>query len=82
MPRFEQFVVPIQGLTLVATAVPSADLDLPAGTRGLVIGVAGTLNISIGGEDHDGVPFQAGLQPGFFTRVRSGGTAQNIWAIA
>ncbi len=82
MPRAEQLVLPIQGLTLVSAAAPSTDVDLPTHTRGLLIGVAGTLNITLQGQDHDGVPFQAGLMPGNFQAVRSGGTAQNIWAIS
>lgn len=81
MPRAEQFVLPAKDLTLVSSTAPASDIDLPANTRGLLVGVAGDLNVTINGNELDGVPFQAGVFPGAFTRVRTGGTAQNIWAI-
>ena len=81
MARFEQRVIPIQDLSLVAAAVPASDVDLPTGTRGLLIGIGGLLNVTINGNDYDGVPFLAGVTPGAWERVRTGGDASNVWAV-
>ena len=48
----------------------------------LVVGTAGTLNFIDGsGNDVVGFPAQAGYNPITVTRVKTGGTAANIWAI-
>lgn len=80
-PRSEAQVRPPRGFVLVSAGIPSTDIVLPDGTRGLLIGSAGALNVTIDGVQLDGLPFQAGTNPGFFEVVRSGGAASNIWAI-
>jgi len=63
--------------------VTKADSDLPQGPcRSLLVGTAGTANI----KDYDGnirtdVPLQAGYNPLSCQQVRTGGTADNIWAL-
>lgn len=80
MPRAEQFVLPPNDL--ISVSVPmSGETALPEGTRGLLVGTAGSLNVVINGTNRDGVPFVVGQNPGFFTALRPGGTASNLWAI-
>lgn len=75
-------VVPPYDLIPVSSGVPSADVDLPDNTRGLLVGTAGSLNITMeNGEQRDAVPFVQGTNPGRFRQVRIGGTAQNVWAV-
>lgn len=63
--------------------VTKANVDLAGGTcRGLLVGTAGTANLG----DADGttttdVPLQAGYNPLQVKQVRTGGTADNIWAL-
>lgn len=80
--RAEQYVIPPVDFTLVASGTVSTNTTLPAGCRGLLIGQAGTLNVTMeNGSELDAMPFFQGQNPGFFGIVRSGGTAENIWAI-
>ena len=80
--RSEQLVVPPVDFVLVSTAAPASDITLPEGCRGLLIGTAGTLNVTMqNGSQRNGLPFLQGQNPGFFATVRTGGTAANIWAI-
>ena len=82
MPRSEQYVVPPVDFILVSSGVPASNSNLSENTRGLLVGAAGTLNVTMrNGEERNGVPFFAGTNPGFFAIVRSGGTAENIWEI-
>lgn len=61
---------------------PASIVDCPAGTRGLLLEAAGTLNVTMGnGVERDGLPLPAGITPGRFKTIRSGGTASNIWAV-
>lgn len=63
--------------------VTKADSGLPNGTcRGLLVGTAGTANLmdAHGGIATD-VPLQAGYNPIQCQQVRTGGTADNIWAL-
>lgn len=63
--------------------VTKADNDLPGGAcRGLWVGTAGTANLgTIGGTTRTDVPLVAGLNPFACLQVRTGGTADNIWAL-
>lgn len=63
--------------------VTKADSDLPRGTaRGLLVGTAGTANLMDGeGNIQASVPLQAGYNPVQARQVRTGGTADNIWAL-
>lgn len=63
--------------------VSKADGDLPSGTaRALLVGTAGTANImDFDGEIRTNVPLQAGYNPIACKQVRTGGTADNIWAL-
>lgn len=55
---------------------------LPGPCRGLLVGTAGTANLTtVGGENRDNVPLQAGYNPMVVSAVRSGGTADGIWAL-
>lgn len=63
--------------------VTKADSDLAGGVcRGLLVGTAGTANL----QDADGttttdVPLQQGYNPLQARQVRTGGTADDIWAL-
>ena len=75
-------VLPPSDFILVNAGVPDADVTLPPGCRGLLVGTGGSLNVTmVNGEQRNAVPFFAGQNPGFFRTVRSGGDAENIWAI-
>ena len=66
----------------IAAGVPSGTSTLSAYTRGLLVGVAGTLNVTMAnGEQRNLVPMQAGINPGRFAEVRDGGTAENVWEV-
>lgn len=83
--RAEALIIPAVDFVLVSATAPTSAgvIPLPAGCRGLRVGTAGVLNVSINGEDRDGLPMFAGDNPGFFTAVRgdAANTAANIWAI-
>jgi hypothetical protein len=59
------------------------DDDLPGGTcRALLVGTGGTANvIDAAGNDLASVPLQTGYNPVRIARVKTGGTADDIWAI-
>jgi hypothetical protein len=63
--------------------VTKANNDLAGGTcRGLLVGTAGTANLM----QHDGtirenVPLEAGINPIMARQVRTGGDADDIWAL-
>lgn len=63
--------------------VTKANADLPDGVcRGITVGTAGTLNFVDGsGEEHTGYPAQQGYNPIVCQQIRTGGTADNIWAL-
>lgn len=62
--------------------VTKADADLPHGPcRGLVAGTAGTVNVMrLDGVIVTGFPLQQGWNPLPCLQVRTGGSADNIWA--
>jgi len=62
---------------------PNDDSDLPDGVcRGLLAGTAGTANlIDASGIERTGVPLQQGFNPLGAQRVKTGGTAANLWAL-
>ncbi len=57
--------------------------DLPDGIcRGLLVGTAGTANLhDMRGNLRANVPLQQGYNPLRVRRVRTSGTADNIWAL-
>lgn len=63
--------------------VTKADADLPDGTcRGLLVGTAGTANLMDDtGAIRTNVPLQVGYNPLVCRQVRTGGAADNIWAL-
>lgn len=63
--------------------VTKADENLPDGMAdGLLCGSAGTVNImDAGGEIRTNVPLQQGYNPFMAQQVRTGGTADDIWAL-
>jgi hypothetical protein len=63
--------------------VTKADANLPDGKcRGLLVGTAGTANLmDETGATRTNVPLQAGYNPIVCKQVRTGGTADNIWAL-
>ncbi len=62
---------------------PDDESDLPGGVcRALLVGSAGTANlIDASGTEHSGVPLQQGYNPLGARRIKTGGTAANIWAL-
>lgn len=67
----------------VVPVTPSDTTDLPDGPcRALLVGTAGTANINdLTGTARTAVPLQPGYNPIGCQRVRTGGTAANIWAL-
>jgi hypothetical protein len=63
--------------------VTKADSDLADGKcRGLLVGTAGTANLQDGDANNSAnVPLQQGYNPLVCKQVRTGGTADNIWAL-
>lgn len=63
--------------------VTKADAALPSGQcRALLVGTAGTANLmDAGGNIRTDVPLQVGYNPLQCKQVRTGGTADNIWAL-
>lgn len=84
MARPEQSIIPPRTFQLISTGVPAQQETLPDGTRGLLVGVAGNLNVTMINDDElNNLPLIVGLNPGFFKVIRTGATssAQNIWAV-
>lgn len=64
------------------TAAATSEKTLPVNTRGLHVETAGTVNVTMkNGEARLLLPLQAGINPGLFLSIQSGGTAENIWAV-
>lgn len=63
--------------------VKDDDDDLPGGAcRALLVGTAGTANLTQeDGTDRNNVPLQAGYNYLTCSKVRTGGTATDIWAL-
>jgi hypothetical protein len=63
--------------------ITKANTDLAGGVcRGLLVGTAGTANLQdTAGTTTTDVPLQAGYNPLQVLQVRTGGTADNIWAL-
>ncbi|MPZ19508.1 MAG: hypothetical protein GEV06_16550 [Luteitalea sp.] len=63
--------------------VTKANSDLPGGTcRALLVGTAGTANLmDASGAIRTDVPLQAGYNPLACQQVRTGGDADDIWAL-
>lgn len=68
------------GLFVLAT---KANEQLPGGTcRALLVGTPGTANLMDGaGNIRTNVPLQQGYNPLACRQVRTGGTADDIWAL-
>ena len=75
------------GLSSPASSIvpitPDDDNDLPEGTcRALLVGTAGTATlVDASGGEHAGVPLQQGFNPLGARRVKTGGSAANLWAL-
>jgi hypothetical protein len=74
---------PTSGPATIAKKVTKADSDLPDGVcRALVCGTAGTANLH---DKHGNLctnyPLQQGYNPIACKQVRTGGTADDIWAL-
>ena len=79
--RAEALVLPPEDFTLIATGTVATTTACPTGCRGLVIGVAGTINFTMkNGTAKTGMVVPAGVFPGFFQSIESS-TATGIWAI-
>lgn len=63
--------------------VTKADTDLADGIcHGLLVGTAGTANLQdASGTNRTDVPLQVGYNPIECKQVRTGGTADDIWAL-
>lgn len=63
--------------------VTKGDTDLPLGLcRALLVGTAGTANLrQLDGTERTNVPLQQGYNPLAVIRIKSGGTADDIWAL-
>lgn len=80
--RSEGQVAPIKDLFQVSDgSAITSDVTLPDNTRGLLVGGAAELNITINGTNYDAVPFLAGVTPGFWEKVRIGAPSVKIWAV-
>lgn len=67
----------------VVPVTPDDNSDLPNGmAQGLLLDAAGTVTvITAAGETRTNVPMQQGYNPIRVKRVKTGGTATNIWAL-
>jgi hypothetical protein len=67
----------------VVPITPDDDADLPDGVcRALLVGTGGTVNlVDASGAERTGVPLQQGFNPIGAARVKTGGTAANLWAL-
>ncbi len=82
MPSFGSFIDVPNDFALQSSGAPTGEIPLPDGTRGLLIGTAGSLNVTMqNGEIRVAVPFQVGINPGRFKSIQTGGTAASVWAI-
>ena len=80
--RAEYFVRPPRDYILVSATTVQSDTPAPAECRGVLVGQAGTLNVTMAnGEDRNGLPCIQGIIPGDFAIIRAGGDAENIWVI-
>lgn len=83
MGKIEEQALAAAGPARKFVKVTKANTDLPGGTcTALLVGTAGTANL----QDADGkiradVPLQAGYNPLRCQQVRTGGTADDIWAL-
>lgn len=83
MADYGSYSEPSTAPTLTFAPVSKADANLPGGVcRSLLVGTAGTANLM----QEDGtirmdVPLQQGYNPLAVLQVRTGGTADNIWAL-
>lgn len=81
MASYEKEVALPDDFVQLFTGAPDNDVTL-TNCRAIYIGVGGTLNLTmLNGHEVDDLPVQAGILPGRFAAVRTGGTAQNIWMI-
>ena len=56
--------------------------NAPSGTRALLVGVAGTINvITATGATRNGVPVSVGVLPLAILTLLTGGTATGIWVL-
>lgn len=74
-------------LSQVSSGVPNGTTALGDDCRGLLVGTAGQLIVVMqDGNVLSGVPFIAGINPGYFVEVRNstglGTPASNIWKIS
>ena len=85
MSSHEKDVTIPDSFTLISATTVGSDTALPTGTRGLLVGVGGYLDVTMAnGDQLDGLPLVPGLNPGKFAEVRTStdtGAAQNVWAI-
>src|SRR5262249_33839492 len=67
----------------LAPITPDDDSDLPGGPcRALLVGSAGTANlVDASGAECAGVPLQQGYNPIGVRRIKTGGSAGNLWAL-
>ncbi|MGB8603380.1 MAG: hypothetical protein WCD42_14390 [Rhizomicrobium sp.] len=67
----------------IVSVTLSDTADLPGGIcRGLLVGTAGTANL-VDASDNEvsSLPLQVGYNPIQVKRIKTGGTAANIWAL-
>lgn len=77
-----QYADPSTAPGVVYVPVTKADTDMAAPARALVCGTAGTVNLmQIDGTIRADFPLQQGYNPIACRQVRTGGTADDIWAI-
>lgn len=61
---------------------PSTTYLLSNRCKGLIVGTAGTLNVTMkNGHVISNFPVYQGFIPGRFKSIQTGGTAQNIWEV-
>jgi hypothetical protein len=67
----------------IVPITPDDDADLPDGTcRALLVGTAGAVDlIDASGSERTAVPLQQGFNPIGVQRVKTGGSANNLWAL-
>lgn len=84
MPNYGAMIIPPSDLIFIIQAATAGPIPpLPDNCRGLLIGTAGVLDITINGSPKTGVPFISGINPGRFEsiQVAAGNSALTIFAV-
>jgi len=79
---WEKYVSLPRSFSQVFSGTPDSEQTLSDECRGLLIGTAGSINVTMAnGDVLTGLPVFAGINPGRFASIQTGGDAENIWEV-